>query len=139
MCLIRIYPDCGKGKILHVLTDNTAAESAATKGVIRDENAMRVVRALFAETRARGMRVRAQHIAGVKNPLADAISRLEEPGQRERLVGLIQSAWDSGELKGPVRPRLRWLSGLFLPRRCKGCTGVRGAKGLGASRTQTGV
>ena len=57
-------------------TDNITAKAAINKGTVRCQAAMPFVREIFWWATLYGFKLRAVHIAGVHNTLADAISRL---------------------------------------------------------------
>ena len=121
LCAFRLFRDLMTGHEIHCLVDNTGARSGFSRGAIRHEPTMCVLRAAFYETRFNNARIMAGWIAGKSNPLADAVSRLHEPHQASRLADLIIQEHDAGRLPGNRRPRLAWLRGLAPdPRRGSG-------------------
>ncbi len=57
-------------------TDNMTAKAAVNKGTVRCKSAMAFVREIFWWATLFGFKIKAVHIPGVRNTLADAISRL---------------------------------------------------------------
>jgi len=110
LVFLRVFRGLWDGHEVHFATDNTGAESAHNKGAIRHGETMEVVRATFFETRARDARVRVGWIPGISNPLADAVSRLHESRQPDRLADLIVAEAAAGRLNGT--PRRGWLRNL---------------------------
>jgi hypothetical protein len=112
LCAFRLFRDLMANHEVHCLVDNTAAKAGFSRGVIKHEATRCVLRAAFYETRANNARICLGWIPGKSNPIADAVSRIREPGQAVRLAELLQMEFDHGSLPGNRRPRLGWLFSL---------------------------
>jgi hypothetical protein len=110
LCAVRLFPDLARGHNVHCVTDNKGAEAALNKGSSKHDETLHVIRAAFELTRALDCRIRMAWIPGKANPIADAISRLHEPGQGPRLRGLLRKEFRAGRLGGAVEPSMRWLT-----------------------------
>ena len=73
-----------------VCTDSTVTKAVINKGTCRNEVVMTALRELFWLTVEYNFRLHAIHIPGSLNQLADAISRLHEPGQILQLHSLLR-------------------------------------------------
>ena len=109
LCAIRLFPDMARGHCIHCLTDNKGAEAALNKGSSHHDDTLPVIRAAFYATREMDCRIHVGWIPGKANPIADAISRLHEPGQKTRLGRLLRRESKEGRLPGATEPRLAWL------------------------------
>ena len=81
-----------------VCTDSMVAKAIINKGTCKNEFIMDRLRKLFWLSVKYNFRIRAVHIPGAINQLADSISRLHEPGQVLHLFSLLKNWFHSSPL-----------------------------------------
>jgi len=81
-----------------VCTDSSVTKAVINKGTCRNELVMDNLRKLFWLTVQYNFRLRAVHIPGSINSLADSISRLHEPGQVLQLHSLLKNWFHTQQL-----------------------------------------
>ena len=74
---------------IYILSDNTTAVSVINRGTTRHQVVMEGMRCLFWLSAKFNFHLTARHIPGVKNVAADSASRLHEPGQLNKLIGIL--------------------------------------------------
>ena len=89
-------------KIIHVYCDNTAAVAMLNKGTTRDPTMMSYLRKLFWLSAIFNFRLKAFHIPGRINVLADHISRLHERDHFLALLPHLQHTMSYSVLSLPV-------------------------------------
>ena len=115
LCVLRLFPLVTEGRELHVLTDNSAAEAALNSGAIRHEPSMAVVRATFWECKRQNARLRVGWLPGKANIFADAVSRIDEPGQVLRFHTALRY-WQSLMFPGSDARGAPWMCGALCRR-----------------------
>ena len=75
-------------KKVYIYCDNTSAVAMLNKGTTRNDVMMRYLRRLFWLSATFNFRLKAFHVPGVDNVLADDISRLHQP---EHLLSFMRS------------------------------------------------
>ncbi|CAG2248201.1 unnamed protein product [Mytilus edulis] len=80
-----------------VSTDNMTTKCIINKGSSRNKTLMTQLRELFWLSATHNFDIRAKFISGRNNVIADAASRLHEPGQLSRLYDKLQQIEDLGK------------------------------------------
>lgn len=91
------------GLKIHIQSDNTSAIAFLNKGTSSNYQALSIIRDIALITMSYNISIQAHYIPGIDNCLADALSRLHQPGQLPRFVSLL-NMWFGYEA-----PSLYWL------------------------------
>lgn len=84
-------------RTVYIYTDNQCAKAVINKCSCRDDNVMLTLRDMFWASVKYNFHVKAIFMPGAKNTIADATSRLHEPGRLLQLEGIINS-WNINHL-----------------------------------------
>ena len=102
------------GRTVVVHTDSTVTKAILTKGRSKNAFIIDVLRAVCWRSVTSDFELRAIHVPGSLIGIPDAISRLHETGQSERLARLL-SYWHHGRPPpAPIATHMSWLSYHFL-------------------------
>ena len=87
------WGDSWKGRKVALRVDNSASVSVINSGVAKDGALMAVLRDLHFEQLMKDCEVRARHVRGEDNVLADLASRLETDADLKEFLSLAESAY----------------------------------------------